>query len=157
MTMKFTPIRTLLGSFALFGALVAIPLTASAVGPEIGGQMMMHTNPSHREHMMEMMQMENWHMMEGVVQSVSTSTGSFIMNSGGEMVTVHTNASTTFAMSRTSAGLASLPVGSVVHVAGTMEGMHLTAHLVMTRNGEGAKMHMNHGMFHGNKNGWMDR
>lgn len=156
MTMKFTPTRTLFGSFALLGALIAIPLTASADGPWTNGQMT-HSGPSHRQHMMEMMQMENWHMMEGAVQSVSTSTGSFIMNSGGEMVTVHTNASTTFALRGQVSGLSTLEVGSMAHVAGIMQGTHLTAHMVMTHNGEGAKMHMNHGMFHGNKNGWVNR
>jgi hypothetical protein len=93
--------------------------------------------------------------MEGTIQSVSTSTGSFVMSSNNEMVTVHTNASTTFATKGAVSDVSSLMVGSVVHVAGTMQGMHLTAHMVMTKNSLGAKMHMNHGMFHGNKNGWM--
>jgi hypothetical protein len=158
--MKFTPLTTLkklLGPGALFGALIAVPLAVSAAsGPMNGSTTEM--GAFHQFHMREMMQMENWHMMHGIVQSVSTSTGSFVMNSDDEMVTVHTNASTTFAMGGTAPGLSSLSAGSLVHVAGTMDtqDMHLVAHMVMTGNSHGAKMHMNHGMFHGQKNGWMN-
>lgn len=86
----------------------------------------------------------------GTVQSVSTSTGSFVMKSEDKLITVQTNVSTIFSLGGTASTLASLPIDSKVFVAGTSnaDGTIIIASKVVLKNAIGGFMGMM-GRFYG--------
>lgn len=104
----------------------------------------------------------------GTVQSVSTSTGTFVINSNNKLITVQTNASTTFSLTGTSTPLTldGLILNSKVRVMGTAssDGASITATSVIVKTmkidndtdskGEkNDKTKSNNGSTHGLKNG----
>lgn len=108
-----------------------------------------------------------WKTTSGTVKSINTSNGTFILMSGDKLITVQTNASTTFALkssASTTTTLSSLVLNTNVKVFGTItsDGTDITATKVIAKTTENKdnknkEKKDNNGKDNGLKNGWKDK
>jgi hypothetical protein len=104
--------------------------------------------------------MASWRAKSGTVQSINTSNGTFVLKSGDKLITVQTNASTTFRWkSSATTTLATLPLNAKVRVAGAAnsDGTFIAASNIMVVSfGKSSVRKENKGADQGLKNGWKD-
>ena len=88
--------------------------------------------------------MKLWKARSGTVQSVNAAQGTFVLKSNDKLITVQTNAQTTWKTNATSSvSLAALPVNSKVTVTGqtSVDGLLMTASSVHAKNSSSEKKH----------------
>ncbi len=98
----------------------------------------------------------------GTVQSINAGNGTFVLKTGDKLMTIQTNASTTYALGTSTPAFSSLALNAKVAVAGIVnaENTIITASKVTflsigttIKN----KIKSNNGASHGLKNGWKDK